>query len=452
MTARHTPASKAAATMSSTLPAWLWWTVGLFSAAMLALQFSIYGHGTDAFDGYSYFRAWDTITSLHTDQLRPPVYPIFVGILSDLFGKNATLIIIPIIQWTVYALSMQLVWSLCRSLDVRRGLAIAAVFFFLMFPGMWMHNNVTIPEPLCGSGLLLLAWLTERYIRRGSRKELLWSCALVICLIFTKVMYIFLIQVMAVVWIYVCRRRGALKALTAAAVIVPVVLPLLYSLCNRHTYLHQGLTLASTWNEYYCLRMEGLIRPDDIRDPGLRERVAVLTDADPGRWVPGENIYRSEVEYFNWTELSEIVDDAVAAHPGEVLKMRALYLLRTLPHSSFLIMEPTYDPEARTLQEWNGYTYHPAAGYIYPFHRHIWFPVWVAWLVIILFSISWLRKMQKGDFPLLPFMIAASAAVGYGGILMTAPDDWGRLMTSLNYFLPIMAASAATRFLNPHNV
>lgn len=60
--------------------------------------------------------------------------------------------------------------------------------------------------------------------------------------------------------------------------------------------------------------------------------------------------------------------------------------------------------------------------------------------------------MQKGDFPLLPFMIAASAAVGYGGILMTAPDDWGRLMTSLNYFLPIMAASAATRFLNPHNV
>lgn len=448
MTVRHYPTPAPRATVpSTTLPAWLWWTVGLFCAAMFALQLCLYGQGSDATDGASYFRAWNTIRTLHTDQLRPPLYPLLAGGLRDLFGLTAAKIIIPAIQWTVYALSMNLVWKLNDSLGVNRGLNVAAIFCFLVFPGLWMLNDLTVPEPLCGAGLLLLAWLTRRYVATGSRRLLLWSGALLICLIFTKVMYIFLIPVMAVVWIYVAHRRRALKLLTASAILTPIALVLFYSFCTWHTHRHVGLTIASAWNDYYCLRMEGLIRPADISDPGLRERVAAFTDKDPGRWAPGENIYRSEAYYFSWQELSDIVDDAIKAHPTEALTMRAMYLVRTLPHSAFIIMEPTYEPELRALQQWNGISRAPAAGFIYPFHRHLWFPVWVAWLVIILFSISWLRKREKGNFPILPFMIAASAAIGYGGILMTAPDDWGRLMTSLNYFLPIMAASAATRLL-----
>lgn len=409
---------------------------------MFGLQLWIYGSGSKAMDGYSYFNAWDTIRTLHPDQLRPPLYAVFAGLVREIFGERGALAAIAFLQWTAYVASLSIVWRINWRLGVRRPFNVVAVLMFLVFPGMWVLNNVSVPETFCGCGLLLLIWLSDRYMATGRRKYLLWSGAVLIGLIFTKVMYIFLIPVLGVLWGYTCRnfRKDILPA--AGIIASAIILTVAYSLTIKRVCTTQGLTLATAWNRYVTLRMEGLIQPDDIVDPVLRERFRPYYEKDPGRWSPGENIYWHETWAFNWGELNSICDAAVSRHRREVFSMTASYFLRTLPFSQFRYVEPGPDPADNIALKWDGLEPLDPGGHIFPLHRYLWFPIWAGWLITSLFSALWItRWIKRRRFPAIPYLIAGAVTVGFSSIIISAPDDWGRLMTSLDYLLPVMLAS-----------
>lgn len=425
------------------MPLWLLLGVCLFSLAMFALQLAVYSSGSKAMDGYSYFEAWDVLRTFHPDQLRPPLYPVFAGVIRDILGERGALIAIPLIQWIAYIFSVRLAWNIARRLGATRGLNIAATLMYLVFPGMWMLNNLTVPEPLCGLGLLVLTALTDRFLQTRRMKHLLLGFVTVTALIFTKVMYIFLLPVLLVVWIYASHKSRRLLAASLTATAVAAGLVLVYSLCIKSVCTQQGLTKATDWNRYVALRMEGLIIPDDIPDPGLRETFRPYYETDKGHWSPGENIYWHETWSFNWRDLNRLCDYAEAAHPREALSMRLSYLVRTLPFSQFRYVEPGPDPETDPSRSWNGLTPLEEGGYIFPLHRWLWFPIWVGWLITGLFSVLWIyRWIRRRRFPALPFFIAASVTAGFLSIIISAPDDWGRLMTSLDLFLPLMLSSS----------
>lgn len=417
---------------------------------MFALQLGLYGSGSKAMDGYSYFNAWDTLKTLHPDQLRPPLYAIFAGVLREIFGEKGALTVIALLQWTAYVLSLRLVWRINFLLGVRRVFNVLAIFMFMVFPGMWILNNVSVPEPFCGCGLLLLLWLSDRYMQTSRLRYLLWSGALIIALIFMKVMYIFLLPVMLLFWGYAwCKFRKNL-GWSVGIIASAILLVLAYSLTIKRVCTTQGLTLATAWNRYVSLRMEGLIIPDEIPDKSIRERFLPFYEEDPGRWSPGENIYWHETWSFNWGELNYICDNAVSHHPRQGAMMPLSYLWRTLPFSQFRYVEPGHDPAHNPALEWDGLTPIEEGGYIFPLHRYLWFPIWTGWLITGLFTLLWIRRwIKQRRFPSLPYLIAATATTGFLSIIIAAPDDWGRLMTSLDFLLPLMLASTLTLLLPP---
>ncbi|MDE5980197.1 MAG: hypothetical protein K2G84_09225, partial [Muribaculaceae bacterium] len=102
------------------MPLWLTITSVIFALLFLSLQLYLFSRGSILSDGYSYFDAWESIKGGHTDPLRTPVYAIFVGLLQEVFGKVATLVIIPVIHWVLYLIALRGVWQTGWMLGIGR--------------------------------------------------------------------------------------------------------------------------------------------------------------------------------------------------------------------------------------------------------------------------------------------------------------------------------------------
>lgn len=429
-------------------PLWLCITAIIAGAFFLTLQFTVYGQGSKSMDGYSYFNAWETLKTFHPDMLRPPLYAIFTGIFYEIAGEKGALIIIPILQWGAYIASLWLVWTICGWLRISKGISIGVILSFLLLPGMWLLNNLSVPEPLCGCGMILLVWLSGRYLQSHRSIYLKWSVVLLLALVFTKSMFIFLLPVLTIFWGYSCRKNKRHLVTAFGGITLTIAMLAVYALCMKSCYAAAGLTQASSWNRYYSLRMEGLIIPDEIDDISIRERFRPFYEKDPGRYTPGENLYWNEIWSFNWSEMDYLIDNTVRHHPDETLHALLMQFPRTLPFSQFRYVEPGPDPAANPELKWNGIDRLRDGHYIFPLHDYLWFPIWVGWAITLLFSIFWIARWIKRDsFPALPFLIAATTVTGFVTIIIGAPDDWGRLMTPLDYLLPIMAGSTLSIIL-----
>ena len=83
----HTPHN---AVRTARIPRRLLWTVCFLSAALCIWQLAVYkGACMNMGDAYSYYGAYDHLRHLQLDDIRPPVYPLFYGIMYAIFGQHS---------------------------------------------------------------------------------------------------------------------------------------------------------------------------------------------------------------------------------------------------------------------------------------------------------------------------------------------------------------------------
>jgi len=433
------------------MPIWLILTTVLLAILFLSIQFIIYSRGSILSDGYSYFDAWEVIKGGHTDQLRTPVYAIFVGILKEIFGKESALIIIPIIHWILYLISLRGVWQIDNWLGVSRKANVIVILSLMLIPGFWCFNHLTMAENFSTCGVILLLWLSGRYIRFHRKSELYMSGATLTALIFTKPMFIFLIPLMTIFWAIVCQGRKKHLLIGGLSITTSIGLVLLYVYCMAHTYTVPGLTIATSYNSYYCMRADGLIIPEEIKDPELRERFRPMYEKVPEGWLKTQP-YWKEIWALNWQDLDILVKTAIENHPEEVASNTLKRFKISLTKSQFyslieeLGLSPEYDKD---YADWNGLTKNKEGGFIYPFHRHLWFPIWTGILILVLFSTLCMRHWHLSkEFPVFSALTAAIYLTAYVTTIIGAQDSWGRIMTPINPLLAIMTGSIVTNLIN----
>lgn len=428
----------------TSLPLWLLFTIIAICGAWYATQIAIFGGATTFNDGKSYFEAWESIKTLHTDPIRTPVYAIFVGIMAEIFGKEIALIIIPAINWATYVVSLTLIWRIAVMLSVRRGLNIALMLLLALTPGFWLLNNFTMAEPFCLLEILLLIWLTCRYLLNPRRRYLTWFLIIYPLLIFTKPMYIYFMPLIIVLWWVILRkdRKGQIRALCGLA--ATLLLIAIYLFCNWHTHQVASFTMASSFNKYHIYRADEALLPDDIDDPELRERFRKFYDANRGGW--GRINYWGELYYFHWYERVYLTDVAEKKQPDRILEGYATQFRLAARGSCFYTLK-LYDVDVSNMYKayfkgWNGMTFNNRNGFIYPLVDYLWLPMWTFWVVTIIYTAVWIvRWIRSRSLPLIPYFIASITVAGYIVTVTGAMDDWGRIMIPLNPLIPLMAVS-----------
>lgn len=427
------------------MPLWLTITTVILGLLFLSLQGLIFRHASMSMDSWSYPSAWWSLMDGHIDEARPPVYSAIVGIVWEFLTMGYGNMLLPVIQWALYIAALQLLWRINTWLKVSKAFNAAAILSMLIIPGFWIFNNIIMAESVALSGMILLVWLTGRYILTRRNRYLLFSGLMLVALIFTKPMFIFLIPVLAVLW-GVIAWKNARQTVTALAILaITGGLIWAYTAEMKRTYGVASLAIASTHNKYCCLRADGAIIPEEISDPVTREKYRPLYDEDPGVQNP-ENRYMMEVYIFTWPEIERLVKEAEQHHPHAEID-GIIYRLKTSMSQSqfFFYLFGYYDDVDSMFYDWNGLSRNRDDGFIFPFHRYLWFPIWVTAAIWAAFTLIWLARWRKTRrFPAMAYFVSATILTCYVTAILGAQDLWGRIMTPVTPLIPVMAASVAS--------
>lgn len=422
------------------MPGWLMATIILSGLFFLGCQALMFGGCSDSGDSYTYFGAWENLKYFHPNQWRPPVYTIILGVATEIFDRQTALLFILILQWAVYLWAVTLLWDINRMLNISRKVNCVAIIA-MMLPGFWVMNNIAVAESLCTSGVIYLVWLCGRLIESGKKRYLYLGLFLIATLIFTKPVFIILIPVMGIVYGIICHNNHHNLKVVMASILATVLLIVVYGFSIKKFYNVFGLTRAATDNMYYCLREDGLIIPDEIDDPSLREQFRPMYEKDPGRHSPGLNLYRPELYIFSWPEKKQLADRALKLHPWEALGGTFERFGDAAMFSQFLYPEPGELPYTY----WYGLSPEKKSGIFYPFQLWLYFPIYVGWVIWLCFTILWCYKWHRQKvLPVLPCLISMLFFTGSVISIAGAQDSWGRLLSYFNPMLVIMAASVVT--------
>lgn len=425
------------------MPLWLTITTFIFGLSLWYIHYASYHSATTILNGNEYFLAWDEIKNGAPNPARPPIYPIFIGLLSELFGVGRALAVIPLIQWLFFIASLQIAWKLNFSSGISDKINIISIFLLLLVPGFWVMNNFSMPESLCSFWVLLTLWLSYRYSQARKLRHLVGSGGCMLILVFVKPMFIFLIPLLPLWWLAGGLKRKAEIVTGILILATTIILLALYAGCMHSHFGVFGLSEASSMNKYYSLRQEGLITPEEITDPQLRERFQAYYDKDPGNQDPYEGRYWHEIcgDNFKWRETDIIASEVISNHPREALAAGLAHFKNALHYSHFHCLQPQKYAYDRELKDWDGFIPAKHSSYFFPMQEYLNFPIWGGFLTtgiyILLLILKWARHRKS---PLPEFMAATLMVTAYFTAIFGAPDCWGRILTPVNMLLPIMWA------------
>lgn len=437
------------------MPLWLSLIILLAALFFLSLQLVIFDNCSIVMDGYSYFDAWETLKSGRPDSLRTPIYPVLIGVIKEIFGKANALVIIPVLHWILYIVSLRGIWDIGNWIGLNRPANIVVMLVLIMIPGFWCFNHISMAEILSLSEMVLLLWLSGLYIKQNRVYLIYLSGATLIVMIFTKPMFIFMIPIMAAFWGVLWERGKSHLIAGAVSVLTSIILISAYCYCMARVYSVNSLTIASSYNNYYCLRVDGLILPEEIKNEDLRERFSHMYEKHPGGWDKTQP-YWDEMWQLSWQELDYLVETAVSNHPGEAVDGILNRFKKSMRASQFytpveeLGLSPEYDS---VIVGWDGISRNEPGGYIYPMVRWLIVPMCIGGAIALVFIYLWLRNwLVTRRFPYLPALIAATYISAYVTTVVGAPDSWGRILTPVNPLLPIMAGSIVSMSIPIHKL
>lgn len=443
-------------------PRWLLLLLIVFAAAMLTWQILVsQGMGTVGDTG-SYLNAWDVLKTFHPDIVRPPVYPIIVGICVEIFGDWGGLVAVCVIQWAVWIFGLRVSWNVMMFFKVGRRARLATILLLMPFYGGWVFNNVAQTEAFATGLMPLFLWELIRYIQTEKPKYIILAIFTQLFFIFLKPQFFNLIPVLAVSWIYVTRRNRRRLLLGILVPVSALAMIWLYMWSIKRCYcLPNTFSIVTHWNGYNSMRMAGLIKVDEIENPEAREKLRPFIEADPGQNLPDYFLYWSEMWYVWHTDLAEIWQHAYELHRDEanayilgrfrqgLTKDISVSIGKAHPlvtHQDTIWYELTgevhADPKDLIIDSDMFYRDRAVPGsYLVPLYGICTLPFWFAWLFLALFSAMYIRRWWlRRRFPVVAFTIAASIVSGYITAYLGAYGDWGRLVTP--YTMPLFIAGA----------
>lgn len=293
-------------------PKWLLAIMVVFACSMTAWQWGVCGSMGMLGDYFDYLGAWENLQHLHPHISRPPVYPLILGTSYGLFGETAGQFFLVLLNWTAWIIGSLLTWKIMSYLKVRRGFRIAVFIALMLFSGSWVYNNNLLPEALVQGLIPLQIWTFIKFLRTKRTIWILYSVLTALSLLFIKPQFICLYPVLTVFWVIVTfRNRHQLFAAICLTVLSGCVIGA-YSLVLNHFYSLSGsISISTYWNRYCTLRMAGLIRIDEIRDPQARQALTPFILVDSGQYKPEFFMYEYEIQYLSVEQLIGTVDDAI---------------------------------------------------------------------------------------------------------------------------------------------
>ena len=219
-------------------------------------------------DTPSYLDAWDSFTNGTIDLFRTPVYPVFLGILKNVFGQPLYMWVAIIIQHLIFLLSIGVLYKLIRLFTNSSRIAFWITLFYCSYPGYTFTNNWGLITSFAISGCVFIIYLTvllckQPTIWRGGGFTLM-----LLYLLFLRPGLVYFLPVFFLLWtLYLLKNiRVGIIGLTGVVIATLAVLCYMKAFERQHgLFTFTGITVR---NQFMIARDAGFLdsSSDLVRD------------------------------------------------------------------------------------------------------------------------------------------------------------------------------------------
>lgn len=103
-------------------------------------------------DTATYIEAWSVIKTFTPDILRTPVYPMIIGPLVSAFGYEVASVIVALLQWIVFCLTLLPFRRICEYFISNRYVCLLSYLFYALYVPTLLYNNRLLTESLVSDG------------------------------------------------------------------------------------------------------------------------------------------------------------------------------------------------------------------------------------------------------------------------------------------------------------
>lgn len=253
------------------------------------------------------------------DFSRPPIYPLFLGLCRVLtFGWNM-LLTVALMQWLVFIISIHYFKLLLRHVIGHRPRLIWwATLFYVVFPGSYECNYVSLTESLSMTCLIFFIYTILRSFNSQRYHSLWWSALWLTVLLLIKPAFIYLIPLMFVGWciVFLCKKSLAIHGLIS--LLPPLLLFIGYCSGFQHKFGFFAPSIISTYNSDINVRTS-MVSQEQIEEAGSALEAAHLEAMQES--VEGRKTRKGAYEYYSAAQRR------ISDNRGYLLKLQTSRLL-----------------------------------------------------------------------------------------------------------------------------
>lgn len=242
--------------------------------AVLYAVFAVTVHIKSYPDTATYIEAWSVIKTFTPDTLRTPVYPMIIGPLVSAFGFEVASVIVALLQWIVFCLTLLPFRRICEYFISNKYLRVFCYLLYGLYLPTFFYNSSLITESLSYSLSVVLIYFVLKYRLHSNNRLLCVICCIMLLTIFLRPAMLFVLIVISVygLYRYIVLKEVQYKRLLAATALCGL-LALSYSFAMYQNYGCFTFSRVSVFNDFISLRNDNIITINDIAayDDEIRE-------------------------------------------------------------------------------------------------------------------------------------------------------------------------------------
>lgn len=259
---------------------------GLLTMSAIVVLYALayhYGKGTFIYpDTETYFNAYYSLTGGETDMYRTPVYPLFIGITSSIFGNTYNYIAILLLQVAIFLLSVHYFYRIACLLKSDK-IAYWLTFIYGVIPIVPSWTPIILTESLAISGSVFYLYFTISAVKTGDVKKTWLSTLWLLLLVMLRPSFIYLIPVSLFMFLIGNWRESRSRKIIyngLAGCITVTILFCGYSYRMKRSYGVFTPSAISVINKYVMDRDNGSFDINAITDTEFKTYVDSLQNAE----------------------------------------------------------------------------------------------------------------------------------------------------------------------------
>lgn len=266
------------------------------------------------FDSTSYISAWEDSLSLGIiDELRTPVYPLFLGLMKLVAGKSFCFWSI-VVQHIVLLVSVFYFKKMADWMIQSPSMARWLTLFYAIIPSTASWANCILTELFAVTGVVFLFYNIFMFYRKPSWFSIVWSTFWLAFLLFLRPAFLYLLPVCFIAWVFYIKRNRSMSISGICGIVLVFLMECCYCIQYDKKFGLFAPSSVSVFNQSYMAFGDGLMKPDYTDNLEYKNFIVDYIESE------SETVSYSDIQPFGFVTVAKSIQASQKDQPIQWVK------------------------------------------------------------------------------------------------------------------------------------